>query len=368
MGISRTTTAEPEAVSEAVPAAVPPVAPLTQCSQIFADTISRSFKYSTFSTSEIYNRDKFTLTNDFVPLVFYVHSRPKVFKKVIDSLRLAEGIEGTIIIVFFDDYAGRESYIQTVVSSIDFCQLIIVRSPPHVPVSNVHCISNWNSTYKTWYLKWHWLGLQSYMFKNILSMAPFHTEQDVLFMEEDHVFVSVDAYIFLKMLCRVKNSPTRTDNILPHISTVSLATPGGFEQNFGDSFGTKRAHEYLYHSVTISEHFSNTGYAYNRTFWEDMFSYEVKSPYPDWDWTLYQYLSQPEHLHENYHLRPTLNRIVNLGVYCSEYFGGSALHNLRPWNSQFNCSQIVSKVDFRDLGEAHPCVSKSALRANQESC
>ena len=326
------------------------------CRQMFADTISKNAKYSNFSRSAIYNYGKFTVTNDFVPLVFYVHSRPRVFSQVIEALRLTEGIEGTVMIVFFDDYIERESYIQRVVSLVTFCQLIVVRSPAHIPAQLAKCedIDGWDTTRKTWYLKWHWLGLQTYVFKNILSAAPFHSEQDVAFLEEDHMFVSIDAYLFLKLLCASKNSilpPEGKRRMFYHVSTVSLATPGGFEQNFGDTFGTKAAHEYLYHSASISEQFSNTGYAYNRTFWERISSYEVASPYQDWDWTLFTYLTAPDHSHENYHLRPALNRIINLGVYCSDFYGGSSLHNHRPWGSTFNCSEVGAVRDFRVFGK-----------------
>ena len=103
------------------------------CRQMFADTISKNAKYSNFSRSAIYNYGKFRVTNDFVPLVFYVHSRPRVFSQVIEALRQTEGIEGTVMIVFFDDYIERESYIQRVVSLVTFCQLIVVRSPAHIP-------------------------------------------------------------------------------------------------------------------------------------------------------------------------------------------------------------------------------------------
>ena len=281
-----------------------------------------------FSRSGVYNAERYTLHRGYIPIVSYVHRRPEAFRLTIASLRRLQGIAGTMLVVFFDPSPDRETYIDMVASAVDFCQLIVVRNPPHLAPA-LACGAVWS-------LKWTWLNVQRYVFQELFSTLA----SDVLFIEEDHMVSSVDTYRMLHALSRLKREGRAGNHGLPPVSTISLSTPGGFKQEtiFVEGTGVS--------DVRITQQFSNTGYAFNRSFWAKMWPFVAASSFEDWDWTTYVYLSSMGSA--NHHLRPAINRILNSGEYCD--FATRGLHHSSVVSAKPKCGdalELVSTIDSR---------------------
>jgi len=70
------------------------------------------------------NQDLFpSLPDDRIPIVLYVHYRPKYLKLVVESLSAVQGINETLLIVSHDGYYED---MNAIVESIRFCQVPVL--------------------------------------------------------------------------------------------------------------------------------------------------------------------------------------------------------------------------------------------------
>lgn len=107
----------------------------------------------------IFNKDRFQLEADFIPIVAYVYNRPHYFRRVLDALRSVVGIQKTMLIISHD---GLNEELVRLVQDIDFCQVKQIYHPtPPTHRSSATALRD------------HWWWLQKFLWR---EMFPTRTE------------------------------------------------------------------------------------------------------------------------------------------------------------------------------------------------
>jgi hypothetical protein len=169
-------------------------------------------------------------------IVLYVHNRPEYFKQVLDQLRGVHGIEQALLVVSFD---GLFSGMLDVAKTIDFCRVRFLLHTARQTLPHLLSLVA---------IKEHWWWLVEQVF----TAVPETRSRDgfVLFLEEDHV-LAPDALTVMSALAA-------------HIAGGGCSRCWGV----GLRFGCSKPDASDATGVCLSEGFVNTGYAFNRSFFD----------------------------------------------------------------------------------------------------
>ena len=189
-------------------------------------------------------------------IVLYVHNRPEYFQQVLAHLRLVEGIEQSLLIVSMD---GLFSEMLALAKTIDFCR---VRVLVHTARQMLHMES-------IVAIKQHWWWLVQQVF----TVVPETKRRAgmVLFLEEDHI-LAPDALLVLSALSS-------------HVLSGGCSSCWGV----GLRFGCARPEPSDDTGVCMAEGFVNTGYAFNRSFFQTLDAHADDFwAFPDgWDFSIF---------------------------------------------------------------------------------
>jgi alpha-1,6-mannosyl-glycoprotein beta-1,2-N-acetylglucosaminyltransferase len=238
------------------------------------------------------NLDLFpSIADDHIPIVLYVHYRPKYLQLVLQSLSEVIGINETLLIVSHD---GFYEDMNAIVESIRFCQVKQIFAPwsPHLypdqfpgvspgdckdkeKAEKLGCTGNPDQygnhrSVRIVSLKHHWWWMMNTVWDGLQETKAHNGH--IMFIEEDH-YLLPNAYRNIQTLARVKNEKC------PLCIAVNAAP-----------LDVKSRGEEI--NKLIMEKPGNVGYTWNRTVWEAIHARAVPfCKFDDYNWDITMWAS-----------------------------------------------------------------------------
>lgn len=177
-----------------------------------------------FNTLPPLNHRKFTLEENFIPIVLLVHDRTDYLQEVLNQYRSVVDISKTILVISHD---GIYPEVLDLVLSIDFCQVKQLIFPYSVKWMQ-QLRAEMQIGYQLWLsnpgmLKLHWTWALTQAWYNV-AYVPRDKEkpvqvQEVCYMEDDF-FVAPDFYLALKEMKGLKRRVCSLDTCFASVVGV----------------------------------------------------------------------------------------------------------------------------------------------------